>query len=189
MAGYKAIESESLQDLVINSDIVHANVDKRTHNYKLNDKAAKAKIVKGAKRCPFEVVNKPCSSNLDFSLGAWNYVVLPTIRYWHQVKEETSCKVGSTVIIIASVELGKEAGGRHVDTKIVFHADSNRVVCHLYNTTQRILVNGQGYELLIQIFLKLFLKPNLHKLLQQRSAGCPFWKAEGCYKAYKECTI
>ena len=151
MAGLKALRSKSLKDLVKHSEIVNPNVDRRTHKYKLNDKATKAKIVKGAKRCPFEVVNSLSSSNLDFSLGAWNYVVLPSVRYWDQVKEKTSCKVGTTVIRIASVELGKEADGRHIDTKIVFHANDDRVVCHLYNTTQRILVNGQGYDNLINI--------------------------------------
>ena len=35
------------------------------------------------------------------------------------------------------------------------------VVCHLYNTTQRILVNGQGYENLIKIFLKPFFEAKL----------------------------
>ena len=88
MAGYKAIQSESLKDLVIKSDTVHPNIDKRMHKYKLNDKATKAKIVKGAKRCPFEVVDKSLSSNLDFRLGAWNFIVLPSIRYWHQVKKK-----------------------------------------------------------------------------------------------------
>ena len=117
-------------------------------------------MVKGAKRCPFEVVNSISSSNLDFSLGAWNYVVLPSVRYWDQVKEQTSCKVGTTVIRIASVELGREADGRHIDTKIVFHANDDRV-CHLYNTTQRILVNGRGYDTLINIFLKPFFEAKL----------------------------
>ena len=118
MAGLKALESESLKDLLINSDIVSPDVDRRTHKYKLNDKATKAKILKGAKRCPFEVVNSLSSCNLDFSLGAWNYVVLPSVRYWDQVKEKTSCKVGTTVITIVSVELGREADGRHIDTKL-----------------------------------------------------------------------
>ena len=161
MASFKALESESLRDLVKNSEVVHPNVDKRIHKYKLNDKAAKAKIVQGAKRCPFEVKHNSSSSNLDFSIGAWNYVVLPTIRYWDQVKEESSCRVGSTVIKISSVELGKEAGGRHMDTKVVFFANTDRVVLHLYNTTQRILVNGHGYDYLIDIFLKPYFEAKL----------------------------
>ena len=110
MASFKAIEAESLKDLVKNSDNVHPNVEKnRFHQYKLNDKAAKGKLVKGAKRSPFDVIHKSLSSNLDFSLGAWNYVVLPAIGYWDQVKDEKTCKVENTIIKIGSVELGKEA--------------------------------------------------------------------------------
>ena len=62
MASFKALESESLRDLVKNSEVVHPNVDKRIHKYKLNNKAAKAKIVQGAKRCPFEVKHNSSSS-------------------------------------------------------------------------------------------------------------------------------
>ena len=35
------------------------------------------------------------------------------------------------------------------------------MVCHLYNTTQRILVNGRGYDNLINIFLKPFFEAKL----------------------------
>ena len=82
MASFKAIKAESLKDLVKDSDNVHSNVDSnRIHQYRLNDKAVKAKLVKGAKRSPMDVVHKSLSSNLEFSLGAWNYVVLPAIGY------------------------------------------------------------------------------------------------------------
>ena len=167
MASFKAIESESLTDLVKNSDIEEHNVDKnRVHKYKLNDKAAKAKLVKGAKREPFDVIKNVGSSNLDFSLGAWNYVVLPTVRYWNQVKDDKTCKVDDIVIKIGSVELGKEAGGRHVDTKVVFYANRDKVVLHLYNTTQRILVNGNGYDNLINIFLKPYFLAKISQNIQ-----------------------
>ena len=132
MASFKAIYSESLTDLVKNSDVVEHNVDiQRVHKYKLNDKAAKGKLVKGAKREPFEVIKKSLSSNLDFSLGAWNYVVLPTVMYWNQVKDDRTCKVDNTIIKIASVELGKEAWGKYIDSKVVFFANRDKVVCHL----------------------------------------------------------
>ena len=57
-------------DLVKQSDIVQPIIEDRVHQYKLNDKAAKAKLVKGAKRSPFDVVKKSLSSILEFSLGA-----------------------------------------------------------------------------------------------------------------------
>ena len=112
MASFRAIASESLSDLVSNSGSVEPDVDtNRVHSYKLNDKAVKGKLTKGAKREPFEVIKNTGSSNLDFSLGAWNYVVLPTVRYWNNVKDDKTCKVDEAIIKIASVELGKEADG------------------------------------------------------------------------------
>ena len=123
--------------------------------------------MKGAKRSPFDVVKKSLSSILEFSLGAWNFVVLPSVRYWHQVGEEDmTCKVGSMEIKIVSVELGKEAGGKHIDTKVVFSANSDKIVAHLYNTTQRILVNGQGYEQFIRLFLKPYFESKLSGNIQ-----------------------
>ena len=167
MASFKAIKTESIMDLVKRSDIVQPIAEDKVHQYKLNDKAAKAKLVKGANRSPFDVVKKSLSSILEFSLGAWNFVVLPSVRYRHQVSEEDkTCKVASMEIKILSVELGREAGGKYIDTKVVFSANSDKIVAHLYNTTQHILVNGQGYEQFIQIFLKPFFESKLSGNIQ-----------------------
>ena len=38
--------------------------------------------------------------------------------------------------------------------KIVFLADRDKVTCHFYNTTQRILINGHGYKRFINIFFE-----------------------------------
>jgi hypothetical protein len=73
-----------------------------------------------------------------------------------------TCNIGSMEVRIAScVELGKEAGGKHVDTVIIFYANRDKVVCHMYNTTQRILVNGHGYANMIQYFLNPFFESKI----------------------------
>ena len=145
---------DAIIDLVKDSEIEKPSDVKRKFEYNLNEKAAKAKLLKNAKRVPFEVVSNSTSSNLVFSLGAWDQVVLSTIRYWNHVKGEKTCKVGSSDIQIASVDLGKEISGKHIDSKVVFYVNRDKVVCHLYNTTQLILVNGHGYANFIEIFLK-----------------------------------
>ena len=134
MAGImKAIKAEGIIDLIQDSETRRPIEGKRTFEYNLNEKAAKNKLIKGAKRIPFEVVENSLSSNLVFSLGAWDQVVLSTIRYWNQVKGEKTCKVDSTDIKIASVELGKEVSGKHIDSKVVFYSNRNKMVCHLYS--------------------------------------------------------
>ena len=75
-----------IDNLVKDTEAVKRGEKKRVFEYKLDDKAAKAKMVKGAKRIPFEVAANSSSLNLNFSLGAWSNVVLPSIRYLTQAK-------------------------------------------------------------------------------------------------------
>ena len=73
-----AIECLSVADLVKDSEVINYSEKKRTFDYDLNEKAAKAKLLKGARRISFEV----------FNLGSWNKVVLPSFRYWDVNKSE-----------------------------------------------------------------------------------------------------
>ena len=101
MASFKAIKTESLKELVKDSDNVQTNMDRN----RLNDKVAKAKLVK------------------------------VQVMLYIKVKDDKTCKVDTTTIKIASVDLGTDAGGNHTDTKVVFYAEKDKVVYHLYNTT------------------------------------------------------
>ena len=162
MSNIKSLVSKSISDLVGESELEKHFDDKRAHEYNLNDKAAKAKLLKSTKRIPLEVTENTSSSNLTFSVGAWNHVVLPSVRYWNSVKGEKRCVVDTVEVTIASVEMGREAGGLHVDTKIVFYANRNEIVCHFYNTTQRILINGHGYNMLVKTFLKPYFEAKIN---------------------------
>ena len=153
-----AIEFTSVEGLVKDSEVVATKDEVRKFEYKLNDKAAKGKLIKGGKRIPFEVVENSSSSNLVFNLGAWNYVVRPSFKYWSEVKGNKTCKIGDTIVRIADVKAGRDIGGKHIDTQIVFFANRDKVVLHCYNTTQLILVNGHGYAKLIQMFLKPYFE-------------------------------
>ena len=142
----KAIEmTSSIEDMIKDSEVIICIDKRRTFKYELNDKAAKAKLIKGAKRIPFEIVEKSASSNLIFSIGAWDRIVNPSVHYCEQVQGNKSCGIGSTTITVVSVKKGTETSGKHIDTQIVFLFNREKVVCHFYNTTQLILVNGHGY--------------------------------------------
>ena len=71
--------------------------------------------------------------------------------------QEKTCKVGQYEIKVGGIKEGKEKSEKHANTKVVFFADREKVVCHLYNTTQLILINGHGYRKFIELFLKPFL--------------------------------
>ena len=92
------IEMTSVENLVKDSETVTCRDTPRKFEYKMNDKAAKGKLLKGAKRNPFEVVENSSSSNLVFNPGSWNYVVLPSIRYWYEVKGSKTCRIGELIV-------------------------------------------------------------------------------------------
>ena len=62
------------------------------------------------------------------------------------------------MIKIVVIRAGTDVASRHLDTQIVFLADTNKVTCHFYNTTQRVLINGKGYKKFINLFLKSFFQ-------------------------------
>ena len=112
-----------IKEIVQDSEVIKTGDNRRTFEYNLNDKAAKSKLLKGARRDSFEVVKNQTSCNLIFSVGAWNHVVTPSKQYWNQMKgTEKSCKVGDTLIKVVSVKTGKDIVGKHIDTQIVFFA-------------------------------------------------------------------
>ena len=148
----------TIEDLVNDSDVFKDSI---TFDYKLNDKAAKAKIVKGAKRIAFEIQENSTSTTLVFSSGSWQVAALPAANYWNQVKCDLTCKVGEITIKVGGVKSGKDVSGNNVVNQVVFYVDRNKVVCHMYNTTQRILVNGHGYQLFVEAFLKPFFQAKI----------------------------
>ena len=156
MSPMKSLDANTNEELVTIEDHVKSSEILKNINpairfeYELNDKAATAKLLKAAKRMPIDVEENSTSTNLTFSAGAWFHVVQPSAGYFNDVKGEKTCKVGEYAIKVGGVKVGKEKNGKHVNTKIVFFADRDKIVCHLYNTTQKILVNGRGYKKFIE---------------------------------------
>ena len=137
------------------------DIQARQFEYKLDEKAATGKLIKGAKRLPFEIVEKSSSSNLVFNLGSWNIIAQPSLRYWNKGKGSKTCRIGETTVKIADVKTGKDARGNHIDTQVIFFSNRDKVVLHCYNTTQLILVNGHGYSKFIEMFLKPYFESKI----------------------------
>ena len=161
------VEYTSVEELVNDSEIAQKSDKPRNFQYELNQKQAKAKLIKGAKRMAFEVESKRNSIHLIFNLGSWSTIVLPAIQYWKKIKDEGTCKIGSSIIRVASVKSGIEAGGNHVDTQIVFFINREKVTCHFYNTTQLILINGHGYSKFVDEFLKPYFLSKVTKNIDE----------------------
>ena len=163
----KPIEYDGVEDIVRDSEIEAFPEEIRSFKYELNHKQAKAKLLKGAKREPFDIEKKSCSLNLIFNVGSWNNSVLPSIRYWNQLQHDRICRIGSSTVRVASVKTGLETGGKHVDTQIVFFIDRDKVTCHFYNTTLLILVNGHGYLRLVDEFLQPYFQSKIRRNIEE----------------------
>ena len=161
----------SISDHIESSETFKQIEGLRTFEYSLRDKTAKAKLVKAAKRDEaFKVEENSSSSNLVFSAGAWHTVVLPSLRYWNEVKDDKACIIGDYTIKIGGITGGVDANGKHVDSKVVFLAGRDKVTCHMYNTTCLILVNGHGFRKLIELFLVPFFKAKISTSLDESEA-------------------
>ena len=113
------MEYTSVDMFVRDSETVERRKIARKFEYALDEKAAKAKLIKGAKRSP--------SSNLIFSPGSWNSVVLPTLGYWDEVKGNKTCKIDDLTVKIADLKTGKDVGGKHIDTQVIFFLNRDKM--------------------------------------------------------------
>ena len=155
-------EIKSIEDVVKDSGEIQVDKEKlREFDYKINEKSLRTKLLKGAQRIPFDIVRNNGSINLEFNIGAWRHIVLPSIWYWDSNQVGKTCKIGEYEVKIASVKSGSEATGMHVDTQITFFINGEKAVCHCYNTTQRIMVNAQGHVNFVEKFLAPYFKSKI----------------------------
>ena len=117
--------------ILIEKKQIQVNKEKlREFDYKINEKNLKTKLIKGAQRIPFDIIRNNTSINLDFNIGSWRHIVLPSIWYWDSNQVGKTCKIGEYEVKIASVKSGSEATGMHFDTQITFFINGEKAVCH-----------------------------------------------------------
>ena len=140
-----------------------SDVESRVFGYSLNQKRAKAKLLKGAKRLNnLEVEERDGCVNLRFSGGAFYEVIQPLIRVWN-LKVDEEILINKKVIKVIEVDKGIEDTNKHVDTKLVVMVDDKRIVIHAYNGTQNVMVQGKNYK----SFAVDCLKPYFEQKIQQ----------------------
>lgn len=154
--------STSLTSLEKNLLDLNKNDDTdKLFDYKLNAVATKAKLVKGAKRVPFEVNDKKTCSVLNFSDGAYNRLILSLIGEWENCqKTGKPFRFENMDIKILTFEKRFDKVGNHVDTKVVFSDEkhkigaSTKITAHFYNSTQRLKIEGKGFTEVVENVLK-----------------------------------
>ena len=127
-------------------DITKDDNDGRFFNYTLNNKRAKAKLLKGAqKEKNLDIDIRSGCVNLRFNNGSYYEVILPCLREWNQ-KVDQVIKIDETEAKVIEVGAGKESTGKHIDTKLVVMNGNDRLVLHAYNGTQNLMIQGKNYE-------------------------------------------
>lgn len=151
---------KSYDDIVQETELAHVNSydnAERTFQYAANDKQTKSKLVKGAKKDPFEIDENSSSININFNLGSWTCIVIPVVKYWESIKG-TIIEITQNRINVTDVKTGQDSTGKIMDSQVTFYLNNEKVVLHCYHTTQRILVNGLGYKKIVDLFLKPFFE-------------------------------
>ena len=111
----------------------------------MNDKRAKSKLLKGAKRVNnLEVEKKRGCVNLWFNDGSYFEVVLPLLRLWKDKLDEVFI-INEVELKIVEIDIGIEDSNKHMDTKLVIMTNNDRLVVHAYNGRQNAMVQGKNY--------------------------------------------
>ena len=128
---------------VCNLNLESDNKDERNFTYVLNDKKAKQKLLKGAKRAKnLEVEAKDGCITLLFNDGSYIKTVIPLLKSW-QKNINGTVLIDSNQVKIEEINTGFDSSQKHMDTKLVIYANNSRLVLHAYNTTQKLMIQGK----------------------------------------------
>ena len=154
----------------LTSHVTSANEDDKqnkahTFQYNLNTAKTKKKIYEGALRDHFQREDKKGCINLIFSGGAFNVVVFKAINELQNGPKHFI--VGKEEVEKISIDPRKELSGKHVDTKIEFKVNTDKIVIHIYNSTQKLTIQGRKHKWFVDNYLELFIKLRISKALPE----------------------
>ena len=141
----------------------HKNDTGRIFQYDINEKRAKKKLLKGAKREEnLDIEIKPTCVNMRFSDGAYQEVVMPLLREWSRNVGKSINLFGHEIEIV-ECNSGLDIKAKHIDTKIVVLANNVRFVIHVYNGTQNFMVQGKNFAVFATKQLQPFFEKEIEK--------------------------
>ena len=159
------LEMEQDTSLIVASGAGISSTLQRSFSYELSDKKAKSNFLKSAAREVFEVEEKQLCTMMNFSVGSYLEVVIPSVIDWNNSKYNG----------VEEVIPGYDEKGKHVETIIRFRFKSERITVTCYYTTQRIKVEGKGYLDFVSSFLQPLLQ---HKIDQVLPGKIEKWNKE-----------
>ena len=90
---------------------------------------------------------------------------MPLLKSWHQ-KVNEKILLNNTEIEVVEFDVGIEDSQKHIDTKLVIVSNNCRLVLHAYNTSQKIMVQGQNYENFAMNCLEPFFKDKIEETIE-----------------------
>ena len=149
----------------INKEVNIPGVKDRLFKYGLDERATKSKLLKAAKRVPYEVDDKTNCSNMTFSDGSWLFIVTDLINTLEKCFNKNEVvRFRDKDMKVIEFKRGLDAKKLHVDTKVVLSDKSSRIVMHQYNSTQRITISGKGYREFLNNVLDPFFSKKVESL-------------------------
>ena len=105
-----------------------------------------------------QIEAKQNCTNMKFSPGSYIYIAKKVITECEmKFKDNTTFIYEDLEIRVVEFHAGHELNNRHIDTKVVFAVNGQKVVMHCYNSTQNLKLDGAAHTL----FLEKFLRPLL----------------------------
>ena len=125
-------------------DIKEGNIEGRTTNYFLNDKATIDKLIAAARNDDIEVEHNDGSKNIFFSTGSYVTTVVPLVKAWIDLEGDTINEdhVDGLRIKVVKVETVKEKGTKIVGYLVKLNVEGKSVTIHLYDTTLSMLIQA-----------------------------------------------
>ena len=151
---FKQLDLEETM-VVATGDDVSKSLEKH-FNYEMTDKKAKSNLVKGASREVLEIEEMQKCTMLIFSVGAYYEVIIPSVAEW---------KIGTKIMNneIKNVIPGFDENNKHMQTIIKVLCGKNMVTVTCFNSTQKIKVEGNGYQEFVKTILDPLIKTRLNR--------------------------
>ena len=75
--------------------------------------------------------------------------------------------VGKESVERISIESRQELSGKFVDSKLTFRLNKHKIVIHVYNTKQKVTIQGKKHKWFIDNYLESFFKHRISKFQEE----------------------
>ena len=75
--------------------------------------------------------------------------------------------IGKQEVQRVAIDPREEMSGKHVDTKVEFKVDDSKIIVHVYNTKQKVMIQGSKFQWFVENYLEPFFKLRITNCIPQ----------------------